>query len=500
MSTAVALAIAAIVQAVAIGYGLLLLRRQITAAVAWLWLLGGMMSMLAWRIVVLADAHPPAYFNPVIGIWGSTCMGAAMYFFGREIERRRRAEAERDILLDSERAARQAADRANRLKDDFLATLSHELRTPLAAILGWCAVLRRRPDAQGVTDLLGIVDTIERNAQTQVRLVEDMLDMTRLQANSLQLLREPLALEEPVRTAVQSLQPLADAKSIDVEFVCDGSPAVIEGDRDRIQQIAGNLIVNAIKFTGSGGRVLVSLKSTGGVALLQVADTGEGIDPKVLPHIFEPFRQGDSSVARRHGGVGLGLSIVANLVRMHGGNVRAESRGTGSGATFTVELPLAPRGALLAPSRHQESERLEGMRVMVIDDEEDVREAVARMLEQSGARVLGLATAAGVEHHLVEFVPDVLVIDIGMPGEDGYSLIRRIRKLAAHMGGQTPAVSLTAHARAEDREHALEAGFQEHLPKPVDLRRLTAVLRRHARRPVDSEPENRPGDLTLLVD
>jgi signal transduction histidine kinase/CheY-like chemotaxis protein len=499
MSAALALAFAAIVQAIAVGYGLLLLRRQITAAVAWLWLLGGMMSMLTWRIVVLADADPPAYFNPVIGIWGSTCMCAAMFFFGREIERRRRAEAERDALLDSERAARQAADRANRLKDDFLATLSHELRTPLAAILGWCAVLRRRPDAQ-VTELLRIVDTVERNARAQARLVDDMLDMTRLQANSLHLMREPVPLDEPVRAALESVQPSADAKSISLEFVSDGSPAVIEGDRGRIQQVAGNLIVNAIKFTAPGGRVAISVKSANGVALLQVTDTGEGIDASVLPHIFEPFRQGDSSVARRHGGVGLGLSIVGNLVRMHGGNVRAESEGIGRGATFTVEIPLASRAAILAPPRYKNNERLDGLRIMLIDDEQDVREAVARMLEQSGAEVLGLAAGTDIEQSLSDFVPDVLVIDIGMPGEDGYSLIRRIRNLSPEVGGQTPAVSLTAHTRAEDRAHALSAGFQEHLTKPVDLSRLTVALRQHAQRRIVSETGDRLGDLTLLID
>jgi len=467
---------AALLQAMAVGYGILLLRRRQGAAAGWLFLLGAMASMLAWRVFVVIGVDTPPFFNPLIAIWGSTCMVAAMYFFGREGALRVKAEAERDALLASERAARATAEHASRLKDDFLATASHELRTPLSVILSWCAILKS--GRTGEAEKEKAFEVIERNARIQSRLVDDLLDMTRMQAGNLHLELRAVALDAPVRAALLGIMPAADAKNIQVSFAISGNPPVVCGDPGRLQQIAGNLLTNAIKFSVIGGRIEVAIDSSDERARLTVRDTGEGFDPDFLPRLFGRFQQADSSTTRRHGGLGLGLSIVANLARMHGGSVRASSDGKGKGATFVVELPLsgqepAPVGIL---NEVNADSPLAGTRILIVDDEQDVRDATCALLKQLGAEVKPLGSTREAIPEIERFRPQLLILDIGMPEEDGYALMRRI-----HANGTTsgiPAISLTAHAREEDRARALAAGFQDHLPKPIDVAVLAAAIRK----------------------
>jgi signal transduction histidine kinase/CheY-like chemotaxis protein len=477
-------------QALAVVYGLVLATRRRGAVGAWSCLLAAMASMLVWRVVMLLRVEPPAFFNPLIAIWGSTCMLAAMFLFGREVARRERAESERDALLESERIARGEAERANRLKDDFLATLSHELRTPLAAMLGWCTLLRTT-EAKGEQIARGL-EIIERNARAQARLVDDLLDITRMQAGALSLELTAVDLKVPVQVAVQSVRPAADAKAIAISLRAIGPTPVVRGDLQRLQQVVSNLLTNALKFTPQGGAIRVTLESVGRAARLVVADDGEGIDPDFLPHLFTRFRQAEAGNARQHGGLGLGLSIVSNLVRLHGGEVRAASAGRGKGAEVTVTLPLAP--ALGVPGQAASGDdpvSLNGIRLILVDDQADVREAVGRLLERLGAHVVALASGESIEAVIARERPQLLLLDIGMPGEDGYTLIRRLRKLPASRGGSVPAISLTAHAREEDRAHALASGFQEHLAKPIDLPRLTAAIQRLAVLPA-AESEQSP--------
>ena len=481
------LVVATTLQIVAVGYCILLLRKHWVAAPAWLALLGTLLSMLVWRVVVTTGVTPGPVFNTAIAIWGSVCAVLAMFFFGREVARRERAEAERDRLLASERAARRDAERASRIKDEFMATLSHELRTPLAAILGWCAILRT-PRAS--TEAERAVDTIDRNARMQARLVDDLLDASRMQSGSLHLELTRVSLDLPVAAAIEAIGPAAEAKQIRIDFSSESPAPVVVGDASRLQQITSNLLVNAVKFSPAGTTIRVRLGTRGGQAELAIEDEGIGIDPAFLPHLFQRFRQAETGNARRHGGLGLGLSIVSSLAQLHAGDARATSPGLGHGATFTVTLPLAPSAAVLddsgrAPVSAASTVALDGIRVIVVDDEVDVRGAVVALLEQSGATVLGLPTGALIESALAEFRPDVLVLDIGLPGEDGYSLIRRIRGLTAVNGHAVPAVSLTAHARDEDRAHALDSGFQAHLAKPVQFPLLASTLLRLVRRVPD---------------
>jgi signal transduction histidine kinase/ActR/RegA family two-component response regulator len=477
------LIVSAVLQCVAVAYAIYLILKRQGATGAWLCLLGGLASMLVWRLVIVSGVTPPQFFNPLIAIWGSTFMVAAMFMFGREVTARKRAESERDALLASERAARAQAERAAQAKDEFLATLSHELRSPLAAILGWCAVMLRDPGS--AADVERAVRTIKRNARAQSRLVDDLLDMTRMRAGSLRLSVVTVPLDVPVRSALQAAQPLADAKSVQLALVAPAHAPSIDGDPDRIRQIVTNLVENAIKFTPPGGTITVSLRAFPGTAELSVADTGEGIDAEFLPNVFTRFRQADSSTTRRHGGLGLGLSIVDHLVRMHGGTVRAESAGLGQGSTFTARFPLAATrssgadaGSKPPQAKPPLAERpLAGVRVLIVDDEDDVRTATQRLLEYHGAVVEALETGHAIRERLVRFRPDVLVLDIGMPDEDGYSLIRRVRELPDAEGGSTPAISLTAHARVEDHDRALLAGFTEHLPKPIDVPQLVSSIR-----------------------
>jgi signal transduction histidine kinase/ActR/RegA family two-component response regulator len=472
------LLIAALLQCGAVGYGIYLLTRRRGAMGAWLFLLGAMLSMLVWRVMVVTNVIPPPFFNPLIAIWGSTCMVGAMFLFGREVQARKRAEDERDALLESERAARIVAEDASRAKDEFLATLSHELRSPLAAILGWCNILQRAsPPARDIEHGLTV---IERNARAQSRLVDDLLDVTRMRSGKLQLEADTLPMGAPVRAAIQAVSPRAASKQVTVKSRIDGDGPSVIGDADRLRQVVTNLLENAVRFTPTGGCVTVTLSERDGCVELAVADTGEGIDADFMPHVFTRFRQADGSTRRRHGGLGIGLSIVDHLVRLHGGHVRAESKGAGQGATFFVTLPATSAkvatGKAPAPLMPLIGQPLQGLRLLLVDDEEDVRRAATRILEQLGATVTAAASGERIREQVIATQPHLLIFDVGMPEEDGYSLISRVRQFPPAEGGRIPAISLTAHARSEDRSRALAAGFNEHLPKPIDILQLVTTI------------------------
>ncbi len=399
-------------------------------------------------------------------------------------ERRRRLEAERDALLDNERRlrgeaerARGEAERANRLKDEFLATLSHELRTPLNAMLGWAHLLRQgglSPDRQERA-----LETIERNAKSQAKLIDDLLDISRIIAGKLVLQLRDVALVHVVDTALDALKPAADAKNVLLRKEDDTAMGPVPGEPERLQQVVWNLLSNAIKFTPEGGTVTVRLLNREGRAVLEVSDTGQGIKPEFLPHVFDRFRQEDGSTTRRAGGLGLGLAITRHLVELHGGTVGVSSEGEGQGATFTVTLPMREAGIPreeTQPVRGGPASRLSGLRVLVVDDELDARELVANVLGLEGADV---RTAAGGREALLlieEWGPQVLVSDIGMPGMSGYDFIKAVRALPPERGGWVAAAALTAYASAEDRHRAMLAGYQMHISKPVNPERLVRVV------------------------
>jgi signal transduction histidine kinase len=378
-------------------------------------------------------------------------------------------------LVAKEQEARRAAEQANRSKDEFLATVSHELRTPLNAILGWAQMLRTEKfPADGARHGM---EVIERNARIQSQLIDDLLDVSRIVSNHLRLSREPVQLIEIVEDALDSVRPEAARKRIAIESVVD-DPALVLGDPRRLEQIVGNLVWNAVKFTQPSGRVTVHVKRTDREVMLTVTDTGAGISSTFLPYIFEWFRQEDAR-SRSHAGLGLGLGIVRHLVQLHGGNVQAESRGLGHGATFTVTLPIynPPAPVVTAPHRTLQApppieHRLDTRRILVVDDDEDTREVVRRTLESAGASVEVAASANDARRGMLTHAPDVLISDIRMPEEDGYSLMRSLRGA----GIETPAIALTAYARHEDADTAHAAGFQMHLPKPIDAGQLVDAV------------------------
>jgi PAS domain S-box-containing protein len=383
-------------------------------------------------------------------------------------------EEERSLLLEREREAREVAEIANRAKDEFLATVSHELRNPLNAILGWAKLLMQRDLPADVHKHL---TTIERNARAQARLIEDVLDISRIISGKLSIEMREASVAQAIADAVESARPLAEGKGITLETHVE--PGIeVRADQQRLQQIVSNLLSNAVKFTPSGGRVTVEAERVGGHLRIALRDTGEGIDAQLLSLIFEPFRQADASTTRRHAGLGLGLAIVKELVHAHGGKVRAESEGKGKGATFIVELPMRPshRPPVDPASSTARLPRLEGTRVLVVDDELDAVEIVSELLDNAGAVVQSARSAEEVLEKLPDFRPEVLVSDIGMPGMDGYDLIRSVRALDAAHGGKTPALALTAYTRREDVERSLSAGFQAHLGKPVDAERLLVTI------------------------
>ncbi len=416
--------------------------------------------------------------------------GTATRFDGvtLDVTGRKLVEQEREKLLQSEQAARVEAERASQMKDEFLANLSHELRTPLNAIIGWSQILRGNPS--DADDLAMGLETIERNARVQAQIIDDLLDMSRIISGKIRMDVQRVDLPPVVQAAVDTARPAAEAKGVRLQIVMDSMTSHISGDPSRLQQILWNLLSNAIKFTPRGGRVQVLLERVNSHVEISVIDTGEGIKPEFLPFVFDRFRQADASTTRRHGGLGLGLSIVKQLVELHGGSIRVKSAGPGQGSTFVIALPLTvvhpepddhperrhPSAGAAAAVDHDACLRLNGIRVLVVDDEPDARNLVKRLLEDCEATVATAASAADAFSMVQNGLFDVIISDIGMSKEDGYSFIRRVRNLPASRGGSTPAVALTAYARTEDRLKVLRAGFQLHVVKPVEPAELITVV------------------------
>lgn len=426
-----------------------------------------------------------------------TVIGTIIVF--HDVSERRRSERDREQLLARERLARVAAEQADRLKDDFLATVSHELRTPLTSILGWASVLRQGP-ATDETMKKGLA-VIERNAKAQAELVGDILDVSSIISGKLRTKPQTIAIAPIISAAIDTLRVAADAKKIRISLALPAKPVLVIGDADRLQQIFWNLMSNAVKFTPEGGEVDVEVGIAGGQVQVSVSDNGVGIASEFMPHLFERFRQADSSTTRSYGGLGLGLSIARHLVELHGGQVSAESKGPGQGATFTIQLPAAEmddpdhdaQRAIAKPEGWHATEELSvpgagiaGVRVLLVDDEEDTLEVLSFMLRGNGADVRTASSSEDAIEILGSWKPDVLISDLSMPREDGFTLISKVRNLQSEEGGDIPAAALTAHVRDEDRDSALAAGYQAHIPKPVDavaLRNTIATL-------VRSTPEN----------
>jgi PAS domain S-box-containing protein len=403
--------------------------------------------------------------------------------FVRDVTARVQAERERELLLRRESAARREAETANRAKDDFLATLSHELRTPLNAIVGWTRMLLDGTlDARSITRALQVID---RNAHLQVQLVSDILDVSRIITGGLTLDVRPVDLGSVIGAALDSVRPGADAKKLHIRSRLAASARLTEGDPQRLQQIVWNLLANAVKFTPAGGTIDVDLVDAGSDGVrIRVSDNGAGIDPDFLSHVFERFRQADGSVSRQHGGLGLGLAIVRHLVELHGGRARAESGGPGKGSTFTVDLPRVESDRAVPSSRDQQvigadrpcTDALVGCRVLIVDDEQDARELVAMILTAAGATVYMASSVSEALRHLENSWPDVLLADLGMPGADGFALIREVREREAQGRPHLPAAAVTAYAGNRDRELALAAGFDRHVPKPIDAATVMKVV------------------------
>jgi len=404
--------------------------------------------------------------------------------FGELFRQADRAEQQLTELAQRAEAARAEAEAANRMKDQFLATVSHELRTPLNAILGWVRLMRS--DRLSRADKAKALETIERNTRIQTQLVEDLLDVSRIVTGKLRLDVRQVNPSEVVQNAIEATRLTADAKGV---LLCSKIEPLgglfLEGDPGRLEQVVWNLLANAIKFTPKDGHVDLTVRREGAARLaIEVADTGHGIEPELLPHVFDRFRQGDSSSRRQQGGLGLGLAIVRNIVELHGGTVLVDSPGYGQGARFTVLLPLVETSAAPPAPRKRDSDGfnqiplLRGVRAVIVDDDDDARELMAIVLEGHGAEVTLCATAAAAFEEVRARPPDLLLSDIGMPGENGYDLIRRVRALPPDEGGEVIAIALTGFARSEDGAQSLEAGFQVHLTKPVDPAHLLAEVHR----------------------
>lgn len=402
-----------------------------------------------------------------------------------ELARRIAMAVDNARLYGEAQVERRRAEEANRSKDEFLAALSHELRTPLNAICGWSKMLR--------SGLLGgekharALEVIERNAQIQTQLIDDLLDVSRIVSGKLRLSLSSIDLREVVEMAVEGVRPQAEAKRIELRAELPSEPACVHGDTDRLQQVVWNLVTNAVKFTPAEGRIDVAVRDTGGGAEVAVRDSGQGISADFLPHVFERFRQSDSGATRAHGGLGLGLTIARRIVELHHGRVEAASDGEGKGATFIVHLPASPpttsaMRSVTAITRHPlpralgEIPLLRGVCVLVVDDEKDARDLLINLFQHLEASVIAASSAADAMQAMRTETPHVIVSDIGMPGEDGLTLIRRIRALSTDRGGGVPAIALTAFAAPEDRMRALEAGFDRHLSKPVEPARLAATI------------------------
>jgi PAS domain S-box-containing protein len=392
--------------------------------------------------------------------------------------------AERESFLESERVARSEAERLSHLKDEFLATLSHELRTPLNAIQGWVSLLRRSKTS--ADDLERGLETIERNVRNQAQIVNDLLDMSRIISGKVHLEVQSLHLHEVINDAIETLRQPAVAKNIRVHAMLDSRIGLVRGDPNRLRQVLWNLLSNAIKFTPSGGRVQVVLERVNSHVEISVEDSGIGIRAEFLPYVFDRFRQGDPSTTRRYGGLGLGLSIVKSLVELHGGSVRVKSPGESQGSTFIVALPIAhvrsdeqePRSQSPSAAALESVElpQLENVSVLIVDDEPDGRELIARILEERGGKTTCVSSAAEALAALKQMRFDILLSDIGMPEADGFTLIRQVRLLDASRPGPIPAIAITAYARPEDRQRSLLAGFHMHLSKPIEAGELIASI------------------------
>ena len=416
--------------------------------------------------------------SPIRDLSG-TIVGASK--IARDITDRRRLEEERARLLAQEQTARRAAERASRVKDEFLATLSHELRTPLTAIMGWVRMVRQGLlDDEGANRALEIID---RNTEALKRLVEDILDISSMTMGRFRLESLPVDLATVVRAALDSVRHAVSAKNIRLEFTVDRGIRPVAGDAGRLQQVVWNLVSNAVKFTPYGGSVHVSLAQSGSYAEIRVRDDGRGIDAEFAPRLFEPFSQQDASTTRQHGGLGMGLAIVRHLVELHGGTVRAESPGSGGGATFIVRLPqvLARPVSDDARSDAPGPSVLDGVRVLAVEDEAETRELIATVLRQAGAHVAVTGSVEEALDGLTTAPPDVVVCDIAMPGRDGYDLLREARRHSGELAS-TPFVALTAHVQETDRRRSLTEGFSVHVPKPVDPVELVEVVRTLSRR------------------
>jgi PAS domain S-box-containing protein len=413
---------------------------------------------------------------------------SGIFVHGLDITEVKQAMDERQHLLESERAARAEAERSNRMKDEFLATLSHELRTPLNAIIGWSYLLSCSDhDAE---DLAEGIAVIGRNGRAQAQIIDDLLDMNRIVSGKVRLDLAELDPGDVVRAGIETIRPAAEEKGVRIATVLDPRAGRVMGDASRLQQVIWNLLSNAVKFTPKGGQVQVALGTVGPDLEIRVSDSGIGIRPEFLSHVFDRFRQADSSTTRKHGGLGLGLAIAKHLVELHGGSVRVESPGEGRGATFTVALPILAHpadgepgagrpGTEQDPSARRDREqpaRLSGVRVLVVDDEPDARAVVKRLLEDCRAIVQTAGSASEALGRLRAGRFDVLVSDVGMPGEDGHTFIRRVRALGTDEGASIPALALTAYARPEDRLRAIAAGFNKHAIKPIDPSELIALV------------------------
>ena len=451
----------------------------------------------------IADGLHSGFAFPIL--FGEKVLGV-MEFFSSEIRRpddallamfgsignqigqfivRKRAEEEREQLLSSEHAARAEAEAANRTKDEFLAIVSHELRTPLNAIVGWTGLLRGGLDEIMSTRAIEIID---RNAKAQAQLIDDILDVSRIGSGNFRLDLRPVQLDQVIKVAIDSMRPVADAKKIEILVTLDPNIGPVSGDPDRLQQIVWNILSNAVKFTPPAGQIDVRLAGNNGHNEIVVNDTGEGIPGEFLPHVFDPFRQADSSKTRRHGGLGLGLAIVRRLVDLHGGSVKAHSDGAGKGTTFTLTLPCVGVGSeMLLRQANQTapegSTQLAALRILTVEDEADSSEMLEIVLRSRGAEVVSVSSVREALHVLNSngWKPDVLVSDLGMPEEDGYDLIRKLRARAPEEYGGLPAIAITGYAGKEESERALDAGYQTQLSKPVnwnDLIETIALLTR----------------------
>ncbi len=464
----------------------------IIAMIASAWYLGlgpGLVFAVILELTLDYISRPPVAFKTAIIIFNRMVLFTSVVWFAssrRKAEEKLREQSQLlQVALEREQAARSQAETSDRLKEEFLATVSHELRTPLSAILGWSSMLTFSTlDTETTSNALAV---IERNAKAQAKIVGDILDVSSIVSGKLRIDARPVEFAKIVQSALETLQLAADAKAISLSVSLDPKAGVIAADPDRLQQIVWNLVANAIKFTPMGGRADVRLARADSHLVLTVSDNGIGIRPEFLPHVFERFRQADSSTTRKHGGLGLGLAIVRHLVELHGGTVSVESAGATQGAKFTVRLPAAtapqttPSDLVVqtdeeANGEPAEAPDLAGLRVLLVDDEPDTLEILRVMLKQFGASVRGAGSTTDALEAFLAWKPDVLVSDLGMPGEDGFALIGKVRALTPEQGRDTPAAALTAHVREEDRSKALAAGYQTHLKKPVDPTKLAAAV------------------------